>query len=408
MKDFPQDLSLTPANSATTEGVVEKCRICGDRALGSNFQVLTCDSCRSFFRRASSNGKKLPTCPFNRDCAITPVSRRFCQGCRYQKCIREGMRHEGLKAENRIKVEAMDGMSPTGAEGSPRSKKQRLIPASPVKAKCTCRCQCGFYEQNVELVASSPLSTVHSPQTTFEEPKREVLTFNDSYLLNELIRANEVLKAPMELTLQELDSTEVSLLTVVRISDLAMRRIVSMAKLLSSFRRLDNHDQIALLKVALPELLILRGLMVFDSNKGAWNHDIYSGSRFISLHVDVLKNTPAVEHYEIHKQFLSSFDERWRQNENVMLILNAIVLFAPARPNLRDVPLVRQTQQLYVNLLERYLRTECSAEDAMNAYRNLMGKLEELREVNRSLQRVYTLLNPSDLDPLLRELFAHK
>lgn len=64
-----------------------------------------------------------------------------------------------------------------------------------------------------------------------------------------MVLANEVLKAPMELTLKELDtSNELSLLTVVRISDLAMRRIIAMAKLLSGFQKICQNDQIALLK----------------------------------------------------------------------------------------------------------------------------------------------------------------
>ena len=54
----------------------------------------------------------------------------------------------------------------------------------------------------------------------------------------------------MDLSLQELDVSDISLLTVVRISDLAMRRIVMMAKLLSTFRRVAHNDQIALLRGA--------------------------------------------------------------------------------------------------------------------------------------------------------------
>lgn len=158
----------------------------------------------------------------------------------------------------------------------------------------------------------------------------------------------------MELTLKELDtSNDLSLRTVVRISDLAMRRIIAMAKLLSGFQKMYQADQIALLKGGLSELLILRGLMCFDATKGSWAHSIFAGDRPISLQVDILKKTPEEQHYEIHRNFLHMFDERWRQNENVMLILNAIVLFSADRPRIQDHLAVRQTQQLYIDLLER-------------------------------------------------------
>lgn len=159
----------------------------------------------------------------------------------------------------------------------------------------------------------------------------------------------------MELTLKELDmSSEITLLSVVRISDLAMRRIIAMTKQLSKFQTIQPKDQIALMKGGLSELLILRGVMCFDISKNSWIHHIYKGSRHISLHVDVLKKTPEEQHYEIHRNFLHTFDEKWRQNETVMLILNAIVLFSFDRPNIQDVSLVRQTQQLYIDLLERF------------------------------------------------------
>lgn len=52
----------------------------------------------------------------------------------------------------------------------------------------------------------------------------------------------------MELSLKDLDPNEMSLMTVVRISDLAMRRIIAMAKKLSTFMSIRQEDQIALLK----------------------------------------------------------------------------------------------------------------------------------------------------------------
>ena len=108
------------------------------------------------------------------------------------------------------------------------------------------------------------------------------------------------------------------------------------------------------------------GLMVFDSTKEAWSHSITAGNRSISLSVDVLKNTPEEQHYAVHRNFLNTFDERWRQNESVMLILNGIILFSPDRPNIVNVALVSQIQALYYQLLSRFVdvrRSRSSAND---------------------------------------------
>lgn len=49
-----------------------------------------------------------------------------------------------------------------------------------------------------------------------------------------------------------------------------------------------------------------------------------------------------------------SFDEKWRKNENVMLILNAITLFTPMRTNIYDASAISNYQQEYYNVLRRY------------------------------------------------------
>lgn len=55
-------------------------------------------------------------------------------------------------------------------------------------------------------------------------------------------------------------------------------------------------------------------------------------------------------------RFLQTFNERWRQNENVMLLLSAIVLFRPDRPNVRDFQTVSRNQQQYYSLLKRLIK----------------------------------------------------
>ncbi|VDM55106.1 unnamed protein product [Angiostrongylus costaricensis] len=61
------------------------CRVCGDKAFSYNFNVITCESCKAFFRRNAN--KREIRCPFNEQCEINVVSRRFCQRCRLAKCF---------------------------------------------------------------------------------------------------------------------------------------------------------------------------------------------------------------------------------------------------------------------------------------------------------------------------------
>lgn len=85
------------------------CLVCGDKALGYNFNAISCESCKAFFRRNALTSKEFK-CPFTNNCEITTVTRRFCQKCRLEKCFTVGMVKEFImsdedKAEKRRKIE---------------------------------------------------------------------------------------------------------------------------------------------------------------------------------------------------------------------------------------------------------------------------------------------------------------
>uniref|UniRef100_A0A7E4VB94 Nuclear receptor domain-containing protein n=1 Tax=Panagrellus redivivus TaxID=6233 RepID=A0A7E4VB94_PANRE len=89
----------TPKDTPTEKRTATKiCRVCGDKAYSYNFNVITCESCKAFFRRNANKEKEI-RCPFNDQCDINIVSRRFCQRCRLQKCFRVGMKKEWIMSE---------------------------------------------------------------------------------------------------------------------------------------------------------------------------------------------------------------------------------------------------------------------------------------------------------------------
>uniref|UniRef100_A0A1E1WFH2 Nuclear receptor domain-containing protein n=1 Tax=Pectinophora gossypiella TaxID=13191 RepID=A0A1E1WFH2_PECGO len=93
----------------TAQSLQKICLVCGDKALGYNFNAISCESCKAFFRRNALTSKEFK-CPFTNNCEITVVTRRFCQKCRLEKCLAIGMVKEFImsdedKAEKRRKIE---------------------------------------------------------------------------------------------------------------------------------------------------------------------------------------------------------------------------------------------------------------------------------------------------------------
>lgn len=82
----------------TKEGIEELCPVCGDKVSGYHYGLLTCESCKGFFKRTVQN-KKVYTCVADRNCHIDKSQRKRCPYCRFQKCLEVGMKLEAVRAD---------------------------------------------------------------------------------------------------------------------------------------------------------------------------------------------------------------------------------------------------------------------------------------------------------------------
>ncbi|TNM90263.1 hypothetical protein fugu_004497, partial [Takifugu bimaculatus] len=76
----------------------ELCPVCGDKVSGYHYGLLTCESCKGFFKRTVQNNKRY-TCAENQECKIDKTQRKRCPFCRFQKCLSVGMRLEAVRAD---------------------------------------------------------------------------------------------------------------------------------------------------------------------------------------------------------------------------------------------------------------------------------------------------------------------
>lgn len=70
------------------------CAICGENEykIGCNYGVLTCKACRVFFIR-KIHAKETLQCKNNNKCVINERTRKSCQKCRLEKCLKMGMNY---------------------------------------------------------------------------------------------------------------------------------------------------------------------------------------------------------------------------------------------------------------------------------------------------------------------------
>lgn len=87
------------SNSSKRPKDISPCYVCGAKAHGYNFDQITCESCKAFFRRNALKSMDKFRCRNNNNCVITSATRKRCKRCRLTKCFKVGMRKEWILTE---------------------------------------------------------------------------------------------------------------------------------------------------------------------------------------------------------------------------------------------------------------------------------------------------------------------
>lgn len=70
------------------------CSVCGKKANFRFYGVVTCDSCRTFFRRGVLKNLNAKCIDGHDRCVVNVETVKKCTSCRYRKCIKVGMRSD--------------------------------------------------------------------------------------------------------------------------------------------------------------------------------------------------------------------------------------------------------------------------------------------------------------------------
>merc|ERR1711971_1134132 len=73
-----------------------QCVVCSDKSSGKHYGQVTCEGCKSFFKRSVRRNLSY-TCRGSRNCPIDQHHRNQCQHCRLKKCFKMGLRREAVQ-----------------------------------------------------------------------------------------------------------------------------------------------------------------------------------------------------------------------------------------------------------------------------------------------------------------------
>ncbi|KAJ1161069.1 hypothetical protein NDU88_001557 [Pleurodeles waltl] len=151
----------------------ESCPICGDMVSGYHYGLLTCESCKGFFKRTVQNNKQY-SCLENQTCAIDKMQRKRCPACRFQKCLSVGMKLEAVRA-NRMRG-GRNKFGPLYRKDREQKKLKQVCERTSCLVKQETDVQLALSERMIPPCYDHPsLSMEHLETSSFEECKRSSL-----------------------------------------------------------------------------------------------------------------------------------------------------------------------------------------------------------------------------------------
>ncbi|NXU31742.1 NR5A2 protein, partial [Thalassarche chlororhynchos] len=157
---MPENMQVSQfkmVNYSYDEDLEELCPVCGDKVSGYHYGLLTCESCKGFFKRTVQNNKRY-TCIENQNCQIDKTQRKRCPYCRFQKCLSVGMKLEAVRADR-----MRGGRNKFGPmykrDRALKQQKKALIRANGLKLEAMTQV---IQAMPTDLTISSAIQNIHS------------------------------------------------------------------------------------------------------------------------------------------------------------------------------------------------------------------------------------------------------
>lgn len=220
------------------------CPICGDRISGFHYGIFSCESCKGFFKRTVQN-KKNYVCLRGASCQIVISTRKKCPACRFDKCLKMGMKLEAIR-EDRTRggrstyqcSYALANQSSCDSKGtnsvSSSSSKEQLHIKSGLPVP-------GCSRESLGIQVSSTQGSQQVPQLI-----QEILSVEHLWQYSD----KDLNKSEEKVNNSESDFFS-------NIADNRLYKIVKWCKSLPLFKEIQIDDQIALLLNSWCEMLLL-------------------------------------------------------------------------------------------------------------------------------------------------------
>ncbi|XP_039578137.1 nuclear receptor subfamily 1 group I member 3 isoform X2 [Passer montanus] len=363
------------------------CAVCGDRANGYHFHVMSCEGCKGFFRRSIIKGVRF-TCPLARRCPVTKAKRRQCQACRLQKCLDVGMRRDMIMSEEALRrrreLRGQRGQ-PGGQRGQPGGQRGHE----------------GLTAEQQELIAL----LIGAHQRTFDSSFSQFMRCWPAVRLLVPSPPGAGVAAGVSLSLSPCEEALPDVLSLLpQFADLStfmIQQVIKFAKEIPVFRSLPLEAQISLLKGATLGICEIRYNTVFNPATKAWE----CGQRCYTIHDGALAGFQ-----QVYLEPLLKFHEslrRLRLHEAEYALLQAMLLFSPDHAGIAQRDVIDQFQEQVALTLQSYIEHQHPPPEGRFLYAKLLLLLTELQTLMvENMRQILHIQDLSAMTPLLSEIIS--
>lgn len=347
----------------------EVCSVCGDKASGFHYNVLSCEGCKGFFRRSVIKNAQY-SCKNGGRCEMDMYMRRKCQECRLRKCREAGMLEQCVLSEEQIRLKKM--------------KKQ--------EEDCA----------KTSFTSQTPPHLVDIPQLTPDQVEMITKLVAAQQQCNKRSFSDRIKVTPWPQSLDSLnrEARQQRFAHFTELAIISVQEIVDFAKQLPGFLELTREDQIALLKTSTIEVMLLETSRRYDPHI----QSITFLKDFSYNRDDFARAGLQFEFINPIFEFSKSMNELQLDDAEYVLLI-AINIFSADRPNVQDHELVERLQQPYIDALNSYVCIKRPNDHLM--FPRMLMKLVSLRTLsNVHSEQVFALrLQDKKLPPLLSEIW---
>ncbi|XP_069806796.1 nuclear receptor subfamily 1 group I member 3-like [Dendropsophus ebraccatus] len=376
------------------------CSVCGDKANGYHFHVLTCEGCKGFFRRSMTKGLSF-TCPFTRSCPVTKAKRRRCQACRLQKCLEVGMRKDMILSEDALMARRELRM---------RKKQERLKRIPQVEeAKSLSEEQ----NQLISILIDAYRKHFDTSLENFVDyrPQPILRVEWENFKQNGSLSSRESSPGAVDQspTPQHISGCVIegeTLKEVPHFADLStymIHQVINFAKEIPDFRALTIDDQISLLKGATMEVSHLQFNTVFNLETNIWE----CGRIKFSIELGVMTGFQRVFLEPLQKFHITL--RKLMLHEAEYVLMQALALFSPDRPGVIEHNHIDKIQETIAMTLKYYIDYHHQLPGSRFLFAKLLSMLAELRTLNeenaKQMVHIQNVMEDA-MTPLMKEIFS--